>query len=243
MERINKYLSAIGVCSRREADRLVEAGRILVNGELASLGTKVSDEDEIKIDGKLVASKNTEDVLIAFNKPVGLLCTTARDQGDNIVDFINYKTRIYPVGRLDKESCGLILLTNNGEMMDKLLRSSNHHEKEYIVSVDGKVDDAFLKKMRSGIYLEELDRTTNKCKVEKVDEHTFTIILTQGLNRQIRRMCKACNRKVTSLKRLRILNINLGDLKTGEYREITGKEKETLYKILDDQLTFDLNAV
>lgn len=234
MERINKYLSAIGVCSRREADRLVEAGRILVNGELASLGTKVSDEDEIKIDGKLVASKNTEDVLIAFNKPVGLLCTTARDQGDNIVDFINYKTRIYPVGRLDKESCGLILLTNNGEMMDKLLRSSNHHEKEYIVSVDGKVDDAFLKKMSSGIYLEELDRTTNKCKVEKVDEHTFTIILTQGLNRQIRRMCKACNRKVTSLKRLRILNINLGDLKTGEYREITGKEKETLYKILDD---------
>ena len=117
MERINKYLSAIGVCSRREADRLVEAGRILVNGELASLGTKVSDEDEIKIDGKLVASKNTEDVLIAFNKPVGLLCTTARDQGDNIVDFINYKTRIYPVGRLDKESCGLILLTNNGEMI------------------------------------------------------------------------------------------------------------------------------
>lgn len=234
MERINKYLSALGVCSRREADRLVEAQRIYVNGKLATLGTKVSDQDEIKIDGKPILKKEREDIVIAFNKPVGLLCTTARDQGDNIVDFINYKTRIYPVGRLDKESCGLILLTNNGEMMDKLLRSSNHHEKEYIVSVDGKVDDAFLKKMRQGIYLEELDRTTNKCKVEKVNDNTFTIILTQGLNRQIRRMCKACNRRVTSLKRIRILNINLGDLKTGEYREITGKEKETLYRILED---------
>ena len=234
MERINKYLSALGVCSRREADRLVEAQRIYVNGKLATLGTKVSDLDEIKIDGKPILKKEREDIVIAFNKPVGLLCTTARDQGDNIVDFINYKTRIYPVGRLDKESCGLILLTNNGEMMDKLLRSSNHHEKEYIVSVDGKVDDAFLKKMRQGIYLEELDRTTNKCKVEKVNDNTFTIILTQGLNRQIRRMCKACNRRVTSLKRIRILNINLGDLKTGEYREITGKEKETLYRILED---------
>lgn len=234
MERINKYLSALGVCSRREADRLVKAQRIYVNGKLATLGTKVSDLDEIKIDGKPIPKKEREDIVIAFNKPVGLLCTTARDQGDNIVDFINYKTRIYPVGRLDKESCGLILLTNNGEMMDKLLRSSNHHEKEYIVSVDGKVDDAFLKKMRQGIYLEELDRTTNKCKVEKVNDNTFTIILTQGLNRQIRRMCKACNRRVTSLKRIRILNINLGDLKTGEYREITGKEKETLYRILED---------
>ena len=234
MERINKYLSALGVCSRREADRLVEAQRIYVNGKLATLGTKVSDQDEIKIDGKPILKKEREDIVIAFNKPVGLLCTTARDQGDNIVDFINYKTRIYPVGRLDKESCGLILLTNNGEMMDKLLRSSNHHEKEYIVSIDGKVDDAFLKKMRQGIYLEELDRTTNKCKVEKVNDNTFTIILTQGLNRQIRRMCKACNRRVTSLKRIRILNINLGDLKTGEYREITGKEKETLYRILED---------
>lgn len=234
MERINKYLSALGVCSRREADRLVKAQRIYVNGKLATLGTKVSDLDEIKIDGKPIPKKEREDIVIAFNKPVGLLCTTARNQGDNIVDFINYKTRIYPVGRLDKESCGLILLTNNGEMMDKLLRSSNHHEKEYIVSVDGKVDDAFLKKMRQGIYLEELDRTTNKCKVEKVNDNTFTIILTQGLNRQIRRMCKACNRRVTSLKRIRILNINLGDLKTGEYREITGKEKETLYRILED---------
>lgn len=234
MERINKYLSALGVCSRREADRLVEAQRIYVNGKLATLGTKVSDQDEIKIDGKPILKKEREDIVIAFNKPVGLLCTTARDQGDNIVDFINYKTRIYPVGRLDKESCGLILLTNNGEMMDKLLRSSNHHEKEYIVSIDGKVDDTFLKKMRQGIYLEELDRTTNKCKVEKVNDNTFTIILTQGLNRQIRRMCKACNRRVTSLKRIRILNINLGDLKTGEYREITGKEKETLYRILED---------
>ena len=133
MERINKYLSALGVCSRREADRLVEAQRIYVNGKLATLGTKVSDLDEIKIDGKPILKKEREDIVIAFNKPVGLLCTTARDQGDNIVDFINYKTRIYPVGRLDKESCGLILLTNNGEMMDKLLRSSNHHEKEYIV--------------------------------------------------------------------------------------------------------------
>jgi 23S rRNA pseudouridine2604 synthase len=236
MERINKYLSAIGICSRREADRMVEAGRIKVNGEIASLGTKVCDTDEIVIDGKLITKQktNTKDILLAFNKPVGIVCTTTDNQGTNtVVNYINYKERIYPIGRLDKDSCGLILMTNNGEITDKILRSANLHEKEYIVKVNKSIDDEFLKKMRSGIYLEELDRTTNKCEVTKIDDKTFRIILTQGLNRQIRRMCKACNRNVVSLKRVRILNILLGDLKTGEYREIKGAEKEALYKILN----------
>ena len=234
MDRINKYLSAIGFCSRREADRLINEGKVLVNGKVPELGMKVSDEDEIKVNGKLITNKNNEDILIAFNKPVGIVCTTTRKQGDNnIVDYIGYKSRIYPIGRLDKDSCGLILLTNNGEITDKILRSVNKHEKEYIVKVDKHIDDEFLKKMRSGIYLEELDRTTNKCEVNKIDDKTFSIVLTQGLNRQIRRMCKACNRNVVFLQRIRILNILLGDLEVGEYREVKGDEKTKLYACLD----------
>ncbi|MDD3240660.1 MAG: pseudouridine synthase [Lachnospira sp.] len=230
--RINKYLSAAGVCSRREADRMVEEGRITINGNIAVMGMKISDGDEVCVDGRPVQEEEKK-VLLAFNKPVGIVCTTTDKQGDNnIVDFIGYSRRIYPIGRLDKDSEGLILMTNNGEIMDQILRSVNGHEKEYIVTVNKTVNSEFIRKMSGGIYLEELDRTTNKCKVEKISEKTFRIILTQGLNRQIRRMCAACGYQVTKLKRVRIMNIELGDLKTGEYRDVTMQEYQRLLEML-----------
>ncbi|MEE0183209.1 MAG: pseudouridine synthase [Lachnospira sp.] len=231
--RINKYLSAQGVCSRREADRLLEAGRITVDGVTAMCGQQVDDNSVICIDGSRISDEKPQDVLMAFNKPRGIVCTTTDNQGkNNIVDYIGYDKRIYPVGRLDKDSDGLILLTNNGEITDKILRSVNGHEKEYVVKVNKKITDTFLKSMADGVYLKELDVTTKPCSISRINNYTFRIILTQGLNRQIRRMCKESGYKVESLTRVRIMNIELGGLKIGEYRIIEGKEKTMLYESL-----------
>lgn len=231
--RINKYLSAQGVCSRREADRLLEAGRITVDGVTAMCGQQVDDNSVICIDGSRISDEKPQDVLMAFNKPRGIVCTTTDNQGkNNIVDYIGYDKRIYPVGRLDKDSDGLILLTNNGEITDKILRSVNGHEKEYVVKVNKKITDTFLKSMAEGVYLKELDVTTKPCSISHINNYTFRIILTQGLNRQIRRMCQESGYKVESLTRVRIMNIELGGLKIGEYRIIEGKEKTMLYESL-----------
>ena len=231
--RINKYLSAQGVCSRREADRLLEAGRITVDGVTAMCGQQVDDNSVICIDGSRISDEKPQDVLMAFNKPRGIVCTTTDNQGkNNIVDYIGYDKRIYPIGRLDKDSDGLILLTNNGEITDKILRSVNGHEKEYVVKVNKKITDTFLKSMADGVYLKELDVTTKPCSISRINNYTFRIILTQGLNRQIRRMCQESGYKVESLTRVRIMNIELGGLKIGEYRIIEGKEKTMLYESL-----------
>lgn len=231
--RINKYLSAQGVCSRREADRLLEADRITVDGVTAMCGQQVDDNSVICIDGSRISDEKPQDVLMAFNKPRGIVCTTTDNQGkNNIVDYIGYDKRIYPVGRLDKDSDGLILLTNNGEITDKILRSVNGHEKEYVVKVNKKITDTFLKSMADGVYLKELDVTTKPCSISRINNYTFRIILTQGLNRQIRRMCQESGYKVESLTRVRIMNIELGGLKIGEYRIIEGKEKTMLYESL-----------
>ncbi len=227
--RINKFLSESGVCSRREADRAVEEGRVKINGTVAFMGQKVSEDDTVEFDGKLV--KNQErPVLLAVNKPVGIVCTTSRKEGTNIVDFLNYPVRVYPIGRLDKESEGLLLLTNQGELVNKILRGSYTHEKEYMVRVDKPLTDEFLKRMREGVPI--LDTVTKPCTVKQTGRQSFRIILTQGLNRQIRRMCQALGYRVRFLKRVRIMNIRLGDLKTGAYREVEGEEKRILLESL-----------
>ncbi len=231
--RINKYLSAAGFCSRREADRLVEAGRVSIDGRVAGMGDKVSDGQKVQVDNKDI-SVEEEKILLAFNKPAGIVCTTTDSQGaNNIVDYIGYNKRIYPIGRLDKDSHGLILMTNNGEIMDKILRSANGHEKEYIVEVNKDIDDEFVKNMSNGVYLEELERTTLPCRVYKDGKRKFRIILTQGLNRQIRRMCDNLGYRVVDLKRIRIMNIVLGDLKEGSYRNVTDKEYSRLRSMLN----------
>ena len=228
--RINKYLSAQGVCSRREADRLLEAGRITVDGVVAECGQQVDESSIICIDGSRISEEKPEDILMAFNKPRGIVCTTTDNQGkNNIVDYIGYDKRIYPVGRLDKDSDGLI---NNGEITDKILRSVNGHEKEYVVKVNKNITDIFLKSMSKGIYLKELEVTTKPCKINRINSDTFRIILTQGLNRQIRRMCQELGYKVEKLTRIRVMNIELGDLACGEYRVVEGAEKEKLYNSL-----------
>lgn len=229
--RINKYLSDAGVCSRREADRLVEAGRVMVDGVTAPMGAKVVPGQKICIDGKPIEQEE-EEILLAFYKPRGIVCTTSKKDKDNIVDYINYGKRIYPIGRLDKDSEGLILLTNKGEWVDAILRGSNYHEKEYIVHVNKVITEDFVKKMAEGMYLEEIERDTRPCKVIKLDERTFKIILTQGFNRQIRRMCDTLGYKVTRLKRIRVMNIKLGSLKVGSYREVSEEEKEVLLSYL-----------
>ncbi len=227
-ERINKYLSSCGYCSRREADRLIDEKRVKIDGVIAELGSRVSDGQQVTVDDKPVAVSD-ERILIAFNKPVGIVCTTTDKQGDNnIVDYIGFDKRIYPIGRLDKDSEGLILLTNQGQLMDDILRSVNGHEKEYIVTVNKKLEPDFAKKMSQPMYIKELDRWTKKCAVKVIDERTFNIILTQGLNRQIRRMSQILGYKVVKLKRIRIMNINLGNLKTGEYRYVSDGEYKTL---------------
>ena len=231
-ERINKYLSSCGYCSRREADRLINEKRVRIDGVIAELGSRVSDGQQVMVDDRLVAVSD-ERLLIAFNQPVGIVCTTTDKQGDNnIVDYIGFDKRIYPIGRLDKDSEGLILLTNQGQLMDDILRSVNGHEKEYIVTVNKKLEPDFAKKMSQPMYIKELDRWTKKCAVKVVDERTFNIILTQGLNRQIRRMSQILGYKVVKLKRIRIMNINLGNLKTGEYRYVSDSEYKTLVEMI-----------
>lgn len=227
--RINKYLSESGVCSRREADRLIEGGLVTINGKKATLGSKVQKGDLVYVNQKKV-NLCEELELIAFNKPVGVECTSDRTDDKNIIDYIGYDKRIYPVGRLDQASEGLILLTNDGHMTNELLRAANYHEKEYVVKVNKKITDDFIVKMSSGVPI--LDTVTRKCKVTKVDDYTFKIILTQGLNRQIRRMCDTLGYKAVKLKRIRIMNIELGNLKVGQYRKLTKKEIDTLYKNL-----------
>jgi 23S rRNA pseudouridine2604 synthase len=227
--RLNKFLSDRGVCSRREADRLVEEGLVLVDGEVAVMGQKVDDSMEIIVKGVPVSSKSTK-VIIALNKPVGVECTTDSTNPDNIVDFVGYPQRIYPIGRLDKNSQGLILLTNDGSIVNKILKGSNYKEKEYIVTVDKPITDEFVQKMSKGV--EILDNVTRPCKVTRLGRHSFDIILTQGLNRQIRRMCKKLGYRVQKLKRIRILNIELGNLPVGKYRELTENEIKKLNSLI-----------
>ncbi len=227
--RINKYLSEAGICSRREADRQVEAGNVTINGRAAVMGDKVCPSDIVMYGNHLV-SKEEEMILIAVNKPVGIVCTSEKREKDNIVDYVNYPKRIYPIGRLDKGSHGLILMTNQGELVNKIMRSGNYHEKEYIVRVNREITKEFIENMSKGVYLEQLDVTTRPCQVEKVGKFTFRIVLTQGKNRQIRRMCETFQFRVVDLKRVRIMNILLGNLKEGSYREVTQKEWRELNK-------------
>jgi len=231
--RLNKFLSDAGVCSRRAADKAIEEGRVLVNGEIPLMGQRISSSDEVLFEGKPVSNANKKPVLIAYNKPVGIVCTAEKKEKNNIVDHIGYPERIYPIGRLDKDSNGLILLTNQGDLVNKIMRAVNAHEKEYIVSVDKEIDKDFIKKMSDGVYLDELEVTTRKCKVKKLSKYEFNIILTQGLNRQIRRMCQMLGYKVKTLKRVRIMNIELGDLKVDTYRNVTPSEIATLNKMLE----------
>lgn len=235
--RLNKFLASIGVCSRREADKAIEAGRVMINGQVVELGATVGDEDLVSFDSRYIGmGKDVEKIkpiIIAFNKPEGLVCTTSDNDGAmNVVDYIGMKERIYPVGRLDKDSSGLLLLTNQGSLTNSLLRAANYHEKEYIVKVNKDIDDAFINKMANGIYLYELKTKTRKCKVKKLNKNTFSIVLTQGLNRQIRRMCLACGMKVQKLNRVRIVNIKLDGLAVGDYRNLSDEEVKKLYKEL-----------
>ncbi len=234
LKRINKFLSEAGYCSRREADKLITAGRVTINGSVPEMGTKISQSDEVHVDGNLIENTKTSFVYLAFNKPIGIVCTTDTNvEKDNIIDFINYPKRIFPIGRLDKPSEGLILLTDDGDIVNKILRASNNHEKEYIVTVDKTISQTFIERMAGGIYLEDLDRTTKKCEVKRLDSNRFSIILTQGLNRQIRRMCEYLNYEVQTLQRVRIMNIKL-DMPVGEYRELTTNEFKELEKLLAD---------
>lgn len=231
--RLNKFLSEKGICSRREADRLVDEGKVMVNGVCAVMGQKVSSADEIVVDGKKVSTKQVKPVLIAVNKPAGIVCTTARFEGEkNIVDMVKYPTRIYPIGRLDKESEGLILMTNLGELANEISKASNSHEKEYVVTVNNQVTESFLDKMRRGMHLEELNADTMPCVCTKTGNREFHIILKQGLNRQIRRMCAACGYRVETLKRIRIMNIHLGNIPQGNFRNVTDAEFDKLIKML-----------
>jgi len=236
--RLNKFLSDAGVCSRREADRMILEGKVLVNGEKAVTGMKILPEFEIIVDGKKI-KREEELILLVFNKPVGIECTADKTNPLNIIDYIGYEKRIYPIGRLDKDSRGLILLTNTGALVNKIMKASNYHEKEYIVKLDKEYDDEFIRRMSSGIHLKEyrqrdiiLDEVTRPCKVSRIDDKTFSIILTQGLNRQIRRMTKVAGYKVVDLKRVRIMNIELSDLSEGEYREVTKEEILKLKSLL-----------
>ena len=225
--RLNKFLSESGICSRREADRLIQLGKVRVDGERAECGMKVFPRQEVRVGQKKVRNK-PDMVILAVNKPAGIVCTEERRERNSIVRFLKYPTRITYIGRLDKDSEGLLLMTNNGDIINRIMRASNFHEKEYIVKVKEVITEEFLQAMRNGV--EILGTTTRPCKVEMIGKYTFRIILTQGLNRQIRRMCEALENEVKSLRRVRIMNIELGDLKEGEYRELTSVELEELSK-------------
>jgi 23S rRNA pseudouridine2604 synthase len=228
--RINKFLSETGYCSRREADRLIEQGRVTINGKIPEMGTKVAPCDEVRVNGELVQQNNEKPIYLAFYKPVGIECTTNLSVRDNIVDYINYPERIFPIGRLDKASEGLIFMTNDGDIVNKILRARNNHEKEYIVTVNHPITDRFIDRMSNGIPI--LETITKKCKVEQISKYVFRIILTQGLNRQIRRMCEYLDYEVTALKRTRIINISL-DVQEGKYRNLTDAEVAELNKLIE----------
>ena len=230
--RINKYIAECGIASRRDADKLILAGKVLINGKAALPGDKITDADEIIVNGKPLTGKNDK-IVLAYYKPIGVTCTEKdRFAEKKITDVINYPVRVTYAGRLDKDSEGLILLSNDGDLINKLMKGSNQHEKEYLVKIDKEVTDDFVKKMSEGMYLKEIDITTRPCKVEKIGKYSFKIILTQGVNRQIRRMCKSLNCYVTHLKRVRVANIELAGMKTGELRIIEGKELQVLYNII-----------
>lgn len=230
--RINKYLSEMGFCSRRAADKLIEQRRVTINGKVPEMGTKVTPDDVVMVDGKPIKNTNESFDYIAFNKPIGIVCTTdTRVEKDNIIDYINYPKRIFPIGRLDKPSEGLILLTSDGDIVNKILRSGNNHEKEYIVTVNRPVTADFIQKMGDGVPI--LDTITKKCKVEAIDKFSFNIILTQGLNRQIRRMCEHLGYEVRKLRRIRIMNIHL-DMPVGKWRKLTAEEMNQLNELVAD---------
>ncbi len=251
--RLNKYLSEMGVCSRREADRLIEAGKVLVDGKPASMGMKIQENQQVVCDGKPIGKpvrnpsgsepgdkpsagrRRPKPVLLAVNKPRGVVCTTSdKDRAMNIVELVRYPERVYPVGRLDKDSEGLIFMTNQGDLVNKMMKSQNGHEKEYVVTVNRPVTESFLEKMRAGVYLRELQVTTRPCEAEITGKKEFRIVLTQGLNRQIRRMCGELGYQVQTLRRVRIMNVKLGNLKVGTFRKVTGEEYEALIHQLED---------
>ncbi|MCT4624230.1 MAG: 23S rRNA pseudouridine(2604) synthase RluF [Schleiferiaceae bacterium] len=235
-KRLNKAISETGYCSRREADKLIEQGRVKVNGKKVGLGVRVTAADQISVNGKII-TKEVQNVYLAFNKPRGITCTTDLKDKSNIIDFINYPERIFPIGRLDKPSEGLIFLTNDGDIVNKILRSKNNHEKEYVVKVDKKINSRFIERMKNGVPI--LGTITKKCEVERLNDHTFKIILTEGLNRQIRRMCEHLGYKVTKLKRIRIMNIKL-DVPVGKWRDFTKKELEEINRLTaDSSKTYD----
>ena len=237
--RLNKFLSSIGFCSRRQADKYIENGKIYIDDSVAGLGTELYDKQKVYFEktyiGQIDDLNLKQRIVLAVNKPRGIVCTSSdKDRAENIVDFINYPLRIYPVGRLDKDSEGLLLMTNDGSLVNALMKAKNHHEKEYIVEVNKNIDEAFLQAMSSGVYIKELKVKTRKCYIEKISEKSFKIILTQGLNRQIRRMCESLGFKVLRLRRIRIVNITLGKLKTGEYRKLSTTELDTLDSLIGE---------
>lgn len=227
--RINKYLSECGVCSRREADRLVEQGLVLINGQRAVSGSQAEETDVVTVRGKVISRKE-EKTYLKLYKPRGIVCTADQREKKNLIAYLNYPERVTYAGRLDRDSEGLLILTDDGDLINGMMRARENHEKEYIVTVDKPVTDEFLEKMRKGVFLKELEVTTRPCKVEAVDKVTFRIVLTQGLNRQIRRMCQACGRKVQTLKRIRVVNVRLDDMKAGDCLPLTEEEKKELFR-------------
>lgn len=228
--RLNKYLADCGVCSRREADKLIEQGKVTVNGRTAAVGSKVTDRDRIAVNGRQLQGK-PEKAVLAFYKPVGVTCTEQDRHAEKIInDYVNYPVRVTYAGRLDKDSEGLLLLTNDGDLIEAVMRGAHRHEKEYIVKVNREITPQFLEKMASGVYLRELELTTRPCEIRQTGRYTFQIVLTQGVNRQIRRMCRACGYEVTQLKRIRVMNIGLEGLAPGTYREVQGEELARLYR-------------
>lgn len=228
--RLNKFLSDSGFCSRREADRLIAGGCVSIDGRIGALGDKVTPGADVRVNGRQMTGES-ERVYIALNKPAGIVCTTDSREPMNVVDYLNYPRRVFPIGRLDKESSGLLLLTSHGEIVNRILRAANHHEKEYVVSVDRKISPEFLTRMASGVPI--LDTVTRPCRIEKLGDFSFRLVLTQGLNRQIRRMCEALNYRVKTLTRVRIMNIELGDLQPGHWRELTQAERNELISRLE----------